>query len=181
MLRICVIQLCCLAAACGAYSQENNSFAERQVYRTDAFNFDVPTPWFYAVPDATKTKNIARCFLRSRLRLSAQGLFLVDKGRAAETLDKTIDGMTKVMKSANTAEEVKREDVVLGGDKAVHLKSATANAAVPCSVIIDDHKGTLYLIMMSVSNKNDLENRDLMVKTLVRTWKWKESEDGKSQ
>jgi hypothetical protein len=180
MFKICLVHLLCLAAACCAYSQENNSFAEQQVYSTDAFRFDVPKPWFYAIPDATKTKNVARCFLHSRLRASAQGLFLVDIGQAAESLDKTIDGMTKVMKGANTAEEVQREDVVLDGDKAVHLKSATANYALPCSVIIDDHNGTLYLIMMSVSKKGDLENRDLMVKSLLRTWKWKDSKDSKS-
>jgi len=180
MIRICLVQLFCLVAACCAYSQENNSFAERQVYSTNAFSFEVPKPWFYAVPDATRTKNVARCFLHSRLRHSAQGLFVVDKGRAAETPDKTIDGMAKVMQGANTAEKIQRENVVLDGDKAVHLKSAAATSAVPCSVIIDDHNGTLYLIMMSVSNKSDLENRDLMVKTLLRTWKWKESKDGKS-
>ncbi len=52
-----------LAAAGCAKPQENNSFAERQVYSTEAFSFEVPTPWFYAIPDATKTKNVARCFL----------------------------------------------------------------------------------------------------------------------
>jgi hypothetical protein len=160
------------------YSQENNSFVEHQVYNTDEFRFDIPKPWFYATPDATKTKNVARCFLHSRLRLFAQGLFLVDKGRAAETLDKTIDGMIKVMEGTNAAANVQREDVMLDGDKAILLKSAVADPAVPCSVIIDDHNGTLYLIMISVSKKNDLENRDLMLKTVLGTWKWQKPKGG---
>lgn len=181
MLRICAIHVLCLAMVRCAYSQENNSFAERQVYSSNAFRFDVPQPWFYAIPDTSKKKNVARCFLHSRLQVLAQGLFLVDAGRATGTLDETIDGMIKVMKGADATTEIQRESVVLDGDKAVHLKSSLANYDVPCSVIVDDHQGRLYLIMMSVSKKTDLKNRDLMLQTVLRTWKWKESRDKKSQ
>lgn len=181
MFRICAAYVFCLAMACCAYSQENNSFVERQVCSTNTFRFDVPKPWYYAVPDAPKKKNVARCFLHSRSRIFAKGIFLVDKGRAVGTLDETIDGLIKVMKDANTAVDIQRENVVLDGDKAVHLKSTVSNYAVPCSLIIADHQGTLYLVMMSVTKKSDLKNRDLILKTLLRTWKWKESAAKKSQ
>jgi hypothetical protein len=107
--------------------------------------------------------------------MTAEGRFAVDAGRAAGNPEQTIDGMKKVMRGGKEAVEISREDVVLGGDKAVHLKSRVADYYVPCSVIVDDHKGTLYLIMMSVSKKSDLENRDLMLQTLLKTWKWKDS------
>ncbi len=180
MFRVCALCLCLSMTGC-AYSQENNSFAEKQVYSTNAFRFEVPRPWYYAAPDATKKKNVARCFLHSRLQILAQGLFLVDAGRAVGTREETIEAMLKVMKSASADAEIQREDVVLDGDKAVHLKSAVANYRVPCSVIVDDRNGTLYLLMMSVSKRSDLENRDLMVRTLLATWKWKQSRASESK
>jgi len=175
MLRTCAVYIVCLSVAPCAYSQENNSFAEQQVYSANAFRFEVPRPWFYATPDSSQKKNVARCFLHSRLRITAEGLFLVDVGRATGTIEETIDGMIRVMKGGNDVVEISREDVVLDGDKAVHLKSRVADYSVPCSVIVNDHKGTLYLIMMSISKKSDLENRDMMLQTLLKTWKWKES------
>ena len=82
--------------------------------------------------------------------------------------------MTKVMRATKNI-EISREDVALDGDKAVYLKSEVADYNVPCSVIVDVHNGTLYLIMMSVSKDDQLKERDLMVQTLLRTWKWKAS------
>lgn len=175
MSRLSLACILCLTAAHWAYSQENNSFVERQVYSTDAFRFEIPRPWYYAVPDSSKRKNVARCFLHSRLQVFAQGLFLVDAGLSAKTAQESIDVMIAVMKSGNAATEIQQEDVVLDGGKAIHLKSSVADYRVPCSVIVFDHEGTLYLIMMSISKESDLENRDLMVQTLLRTWKWKHS------
>lgn len=173
MLRICAVYIVCLSVVPWAYSQENNSFVKQQVYSTDAFRFEVPRPWYYASPDFTKKKNVARCFLHSRLLINAKGLLLIDAGRATGNIKETIDGMSKVMKGGKNVVKISRADVILDGDKAVHLKSSAADYSVPSSVIVVDHKGTLYLIMMSVSKKSDLENRDLMLKTLLKTWKWK--------
>jgi hypothetical protein len=175
MFRPCVVFIVYFLVVGCADSQENNSFVEPQVYGTDAFRFEVPKPWFYAIPDHSQKKNVARCFLRSRLQMTAEGLFLVDAGRATETKKNTIDGMIKVMKNGKDEVEIQREDVALDGDKAVHLKSRVADYRVPCSVIVNEHNGTLYLIMMSVSKKSDFENRDLMLQALLKTWKWKEA------
>jgi hypothetical protein len=157
-----------------ASPMENNAFVAQQVCSTEAFRFDVPRPWRYANPDSTKKKNLARCFLNSPLRATAEGQLLVDAGKAVGTIAETSDGMTKVMRATKNI-EISREDVGLDGDKAVCLKSEVADYNVPCSVIVDVHNGTLYLIMMSVSKNDQLKERDLMVQTLLRTWKWKAS------
>jgi hypothetical protein len=158
----------------GAEPEEDNSFSGRLTYSTDVFQFDVPRPWYCAIPDSNQKENVARCFLHSRLAIAAKGILLVNAGRATGTIGETIDRMITVMKGGNDSVEIQREDIVLNRDKAVYLKSAVADYRVPCSVIVDDHKGTLYLIMMSVSEKSDLENRDLMFLCLSKSWMWKE-------
>ena len=55
--------------------------SRRQAAGTEASRFDVPRPWRYANPDSTKKKNLARCFLNSPLRATAEGQLLVDAGR----------------------------------------------------------------------------------------------------
>jgi len=162
------------AVAPPARPLENNSFAAQQVYSTDTFRFDVPTPWFYATPDTFKKKNVARCFLNSRLRVTAEGLLLVDAGKAVGSIEETVDGMIKVMRAGKNI-EISQEEVAIDGDKAIHVKSDVADYNVPCSVIVNVHNETLYLIMMSVSKSNQMKDRDLMVQTLLKTWKWKGS------
>ncbi len=170
-----VIVFCLLFHLC-SFSQEDNSFAVKQVYSTKDFRFDIPKPWFYASPDLSQKKNQARCFLNSRLRMTAEGLFLVDAGKATDSIEKIIESMSNVMKNGKDHAEVKRDEIQLDGKKAVCLKTDVADFFVPCSVIVHERNGTLYLIMMSVSKKSHLEQRDLMLKTLSETWKWKESE-----
>jgi hypothetical protein len=132
MVRTCAVCIVCLLTVRGAFSQENNSFVERQVYSASTFRFDVPRPWYYASPDIMEAQNVARCYLNSRLRIMAEGVFVVDAGRATKSTAETIDGMTGVMKHGKNDVEVSREDVVLDGDKAVHLKSSVADYYVPC-------------------------------------------------
>lgn len=157
------------------FSQENNSLVVEQLVSTKDFRFEIPKPWFYAIPDSNQKKNVARCFLNSRLRMTAEGLFLIDAGKATESIEKTMEAMTKVMKNGKDDVEVKREEIDFDGNKAVCLKSGVADYSVPCTVIVHEHNGTLYLIMMSVTKKSHLEHRDLMLKTLSETWKWKDS------
>ena len=167
--------VCWLLFTLYTFSQENNSFAAKQVYSTKDFRFEIPKPWFYAIPDSSQKKNVARCFLNSGLRMTAEGLLVVDAGKATESIEKTIDAMSKVMKKGRDDVEVKREEIDFDGNKAVCLKSGVADYSVPCTVIVHEHDGTLYLIMMSVAKKSHLEHRDLMLQTLSETWKWKDS------
>jgi hypothetical protein len=165
----------CLLLMPYCFAQENNSFADKQICSTEKFQFEIPTPWYYAIPDVTKNKNVARCFLHSRLRVSAEGLLLIDAGKPTASLEKTIDAMTEVMKNGKKDVEIQREDVELDGKKAACLKSQVADFMVPCAVIVHEQNGTVYLVMMSIAKKDDLKNRDLMLTTLTKTWKWKES------
>ena len=107
--------------------------------------------------------------------MTTEGLFLVDAGKATESIEKTMEAMTKVMKNGRDDVEVQREEIDFDGNKAVCLKSGVADYSVPCTVIVHEHNGTLYLIMMSVTKKSHLEHRDLMLQKLSETWKWKDS------
>ena len=87
--------------------------------------------------------NVERCFLNSRLRATAEGLLLVDAGKAVGGIEETTGGMIKVMRAGKNV-AISREDVALDGDKAIHLKSEVADYNVPSSVIVDVRTRELF-------------------------------------
>lgn len=145
--------------------------AENAIYKTNKFTFEIPKPWYYAIPSRDK-KNVARCFLKSRLRLTAKGRFIVDAGGAADEMPKILDGMASVMRPKESKFVVTRREVKLGGSDAVLLTSDAKDYYTPCAIIVCMHNNRLYMAMLSVSETEDLTHRDAMVQALLKTWNW---------
>ena len=146
-------------------------FADVRSYKTDSFTFEIPEPWQYAIP-SNDQKNVARCFLKSKLRLTAKGRFIVDTGRPAQEMPQLLDGMASRMVPKGSKAKVKREKVKLGGVGATLLTSETRNYYLPCGVVVCMRGERIYMAMLSVAETEDLDHRDTMIKSLLTTWKW---------
>ncbi|MCC9603725.1 hypothetical protein LOC67_24510 [Stieleria sp. JC731] len=146
--------------------------ADELVYTTKLFSFEIPDQWYFAIPSPDE-KNFARCFLKSKLRLFAKGRFIVDVGGAAADLPTILDSMEKVMVPKGSLAKVTRKDVKLDGADATLLLTESKDYHVPCAVIVCLHGERLYMPMLSLAETEDLKHRDVMVESLLETWKWK--------
>ncbi|MCU0712336.1 MAG: hypothetical protein MUC43_09765 [Pirellula sp.] len=140
-------------------------------YKTKTFSFKIPEPWYYAIPEGGG-KTVATCYLRSKLRITAKGRFVVETGGAAASVEKITEVFASRMIRKESKDKVEKSSVKLGGVDAVLLKSNTKDYNIPCGAIICLHGGKLYMVMLSVAETEELVDRDIMLKSLLETWTW---------
>ena len=144
---------------------------ENSTYKTTTFSFKVPEPWYYAIPEGGG-KTVVTCYLRSKLRIVAKGRFIVDTGKATVPVEKIAEIFATRMVPKESKDKIEKANVKLGGEDAILLKSDTKDYNVPCGAIICMHHGKIYMGMLSVAGTEDLDSRDILLKSLLETWTW---------
>ncbi len=79
--RYLFLAMCFLCATQTLLAQDDST------YTTKTFTFKIPEPWYYAIPEGGG-KTVATCYLKSKLRLTAKGRFIVDTGNAAASVER---------------------------------------------------------------------------------------------
>ena len=166
-----VSQVVLSAMVCLSFSGPLLLAEDYSTYKTKMFSFKIPEPWHYAIPEGGG-KTVATCYLRSMLRITAKGRFVVDTGGAAASAEKTAEAFALRMVPKDSKDKAEKTSVKLGDVDAILLKSDTRDYNVPCGAIICLHNGKLYMAMLSVAKTQDLADRDVMLKSLLDTWTW---------
>ncbi len=113
-----------LLSACLTLLGQHIQAADDSTYETATFSFTIPAPWHYAIPEG-RGKTVATCYLRSKLRLTAKGRFIVDTGSAAVATEKIAEVFASRMVPKQSTSKVHKTTVKLDGVDAILLKSAT--------------------------------------------------------